>query len=81
MKKIADVLLKLFAWGVLITLLIGGLSALGYIIAIILGGETATIMCAFLYKTFFPWVIKITSICTGIGLLGMYLGRGKKENL
>ena len=41
------------------------------------GGETATEMCAWIFKTYLPWVIKATSIFTGIGLITMYLSKQK----
>ena len=75
MKKVTNVLLTIFAVGVLLTLFAGGLTLLGYLVAMVIGGETATALCAFLFKTLFPWIIKFTSIFTGIGLLGMYLSK------
>lgn len=77
MKKIADVLLKIFAYGVIACLFAGGLSLVGYLVAMVIGGETATSMCLWVFKTYLPWVIKFTSVFTGIGLIGMYLGKQK----
>ena len=77
MKKISNVLLTIFSVGVLLTLLAGGLSFLGYVVALIIGGETATAICVFIYKTYFPWVIRICSVCVGFGLIGMYLNKVK----
>lgn len=77
MKKISDVLLKIFAIGITVCLFAGGLSFLAYIIGLIIGGESATALCAFTFKSYLPWVIKITSVFTGIGLIGMYLGKKK----
>lgn len=77
MKKFADILLKIFAYGIVACLFAGGLSLAGYLIALIIGGETATSLCAWVFKTYLPWVIKATSVFTGIGLLGMYLSKQK----
>ncbi len=77
MKKISDILLKIFAIGIIAVLFAGGISLLGYIVAILIGGEVATQICTFIFKTYFPYVIRITSFFTGIGLLGMYLNRQK----
>ena len=77
MKKISNILLYIFAVGIIICLFAGTLSLLGYIIAIIIGGETATNLCLFIFKTYFPLIIKVTSIITGIGLLGMYFSKQK----
>ena len=75
MKKIADVLLKIFAYGIIACLFAGGLSLLGYLIGLVIGGESATSLCAWVFKTYLPWVIKVTAVFTGIGLIGMYLSK------
>ena len=77
MKKLSDILLKIFAVGVLLTLLAGALTLIGYIVAMVIGGEVATQICVFIHKTFFPYVIRVTSIIVGVGLIGMYLSRIK----
>ncbi len=77
MKKTSEVLLKIFSYGIIACLFAGGLSLVGYFIGLIIGGEGATNLCAWVYKTYLPWVIKATSIFTGIGLLGMYLSKQK----
>ena len=77
MKKFSDILLKIFAFGIIVCLFAGGLSLLGYVIGLIIGGETATAICVFAFKTYLPWVIKFTSIFTGIGLVGMYFNKQK----
>ena len=77
MKKFSDVLLKVFAYGIIACLFAGGLSLAGYLAGMIIGGESATSLCAWVFKTYLPWVIKATSIFTGIGLLGMYLSKQK----
>lgn len=77
MKKISKVLLTIFAIGVLATLFAGALSFVGYLVALVIGGEAATALCAFIYKEYFPWVIRICSISVGCGLVGMYLEKTK----
>ena len=77
MKRISKVLLTIFSVGVLVTLFAGALAFLGYVIALIIGGEAATSICVFIYKEYFPWVIRICSICVGVGLIGMYLDKVK----
>ena len=70
-------LLVAFSIGVLVTLFAGALSLAGYIVALIIGGETAATLCAFIYTQYFPWVIKICSIAVGFGLIGMYFDKKK----
>ena len=77
MKKIANVLLTIFSVGILGVLFAGGLAAVGYVVALCIGGETATALCVWIYKTYFPWVIKLTSVFAGIGLIGMYFSKQK----
>lgn len=77
MKKVSKVLLTIFSIGVITTLFAGALAFLGYIVALIIGGETATALCAFIYKQYFPWVIRVCSIAVGFGLVGMYFDKKK----
>ena len=77
LKKISNVLLTIFSIGVIITLFAGALSLLGYIVALAIGGETATAICAFIFKKYFPWVIRVTSVAVACGLIGMYLEKKK----
>ena len=77
MKKVSDILLTVFSVGVLAVLFAGGISLLGYIAAMFIGGETATNMCVFIHKTYFPYVIRFASVFVGVGLLGMYLSKIK----
>ena len=85
MKKISDILLYIFGTGVTVCLFAGALAFLGFVVALIIGGETATELCVFIHKTYFPWVITATSLFVGFGLVGMYFSKKKalsitKEN-
>lgn len=77
MKKLSKVLLTAFSIGVLGTLAAGALAFVGYVVALMIGGEAATALCAFVYKEYFPWVIRICSVSVGLGLVGMYLDKKK----
>jgi len=77
MKKITNVLLTVFSIGVLCALFAGAMAIVGFIAALIIGGETATALCVFIHKTYFPWIIKATSVFTLFGLVGMYLSKQK----
>ena len=46
-----------------------------------IGGETATEICIFIHKTYFPWVITFTSVFVGFGLIGMYLNKMKSLSI
>ena len=42
MKKISTILLTIFAIGVIVTLFAGGASVLGYIVAMVIGGDAVS---------------------------------------
>lgn len=73
MKKIINALKFIFGWGILISLLVGGLTFLGYVFALIVGGDLAEKICFFIYKTITPILIYISTISVLIGLFKMYL--------
>lgn len=77
MKKNGSLLLKIFSYGILACVFAGGFSLVGYLAAMVVGGEAAPKICIWIFKTYLPWVIRFTSIFTGIGLLGMYLDKQK----
>lgn len=74
LKKISDKMKLIFGYSIMINLLIGGLTALGYIAAIIIGGDGAAAMSDFIYNKIFTVLIYTTSITVLFGLLAMYIG-------
>lgn len=72
-KKIADILQVIFGYGIFICLFVGGLSFLGYLVALIIGGETASLICIFIYKTLYPYLVQLSTILVLLGLVKMYL--------
>lgn len=72
-KKISNVLRTIFGYGIMLCLFVGGLTFFGYLAALIIGGETATAICVFIYKTIIPIVIKTSTILVLLGLVVMYL--------
>lgn len=72
-KKISQVLRTVFGYGIMICLFAGGLTFFGYLAALIIGGETATAICVFIYKTIIPIIIKTSTSLVLLGLLVMYL--------
>lgn len=73
MEKIINTLKFIFGWGILISLLVGGLTFFGYVFAIIIGGEVAEEICVFIYKKITPVLIYISTSSVLIGLVKMYL--------
>ena len=77
LKKISDVFKLIFGYGIMIVLFAGGLTFFGYFVALIIGGETATAICTWIYKSFVPAMIKASTILILFGLLTMYLAGEK----
>ena len=73
MKKISEICKLVFGYGIMIILFAGGLTFFGYVAALIIGGDTAAMICEVIYKKIIP-VIIYASVCTVLlGLLAMYL--------
>ena len=72
-KKISAVLRTVFGYGIMICLFAGGLTFFGYVAALIIGGDTAALICDFIYKSIFPVIIKISTVSVLLGIFIMYL--------
>ena len=72
-KKIAAVLKTIFGYGIMITLFAGGLTFFGFLAALIIGGDTATAICAFIYNRIVPVIIYASVVMVLLGLVAMYL--------
>lgn len=72
-EKLGKVLAYIYATGIALSLFVGALSLLGYVVALIIGGQTATDICVFIYKTIYPVLFKVSSISVLIGLVKMYV--------
>lgn len=75
--KISNILKTIFGYGIMISLLAGGLTFFGYLAALIIGGSTATAICTVIYKNIIPVIIYISTIMVLLGLLAMYLAGEK----
>lgn len=71
-KKVSNVLKTIFGWGIMICLFAGGLTFFGYVAALIIGGETATEICVFIYKTITPIIVYTSTCLVLLGLVAMY---------
>ena len=75
--KVADIMGTIYGIGVMVALFAGGASFLGYLVALIIGGETATAICVFIYKTIYPILFYFSSSVVLLGLLKMYVAGEK----
>ena len=73
-KKLSDGLKVIFGYGIMISLFVGGLTFFGYVAALIVGGEAAALICAFIYKKIVPVIIYLSVSMVLLGLVAMYLG-------
>ena len=77
MKELSKKLKVLFGYSIMITLFVGGLTFFGYLAALIVGGETAAVICQVIYKKIIPVMIYLNTITVIVGLLTMYLAGEK----
>lgn len=75
--KLARLLAYIYGTGIALALFAGALSFLGYVAAIIIGGQTATDICVFIYKKVYPILFYLSSGSVIIGLLKMYVAGEK----
>lgn len=73
LKKVIKVLQAVYGYGILICLFGGGLTFLGYLAALIVGGSTATNICVFIYEEIYPKLVYLSTSMVLLGLLKMYL--------
>ena len=73
-KKVSDFLRPVFGWGIYIALFAGGLTAVGFVVALILGGDAGNTISVFISRQVFPWIIRLSTVMVVLGLLIMYLG-------
>ena len=72
-KKISAVLKTIFGYGIMTMLFAGGLTFFGYLVALIIGGDVAGLICTVIYKNIIPVIIYVSVILVLLGLVAMYL--------
>ena len=77
LKKISAVLKLVFGYGIMIVLFAGGLTFFGYLVALVIGGDAATAICTWIYKSFIPVMIYASTILILFGLVTMYIAGEK----
>lgn len=76
-KKISDVCKIIFGYGIMITLFAGGLTVVGYIVALCIGGDVAATICDVIYNKIVPVITYVTTSLVLFGLLAMYFAGEK----
>lgn len=73
LEKPAAVCKTIFGYGIMISLFLGGITVLGYLFAIIVGGDIAAQTCAFIKGYIVPAVTYMSTISVLFGLVIMYM--------
>lgn len=74
-KKISKLCKSIFGYGIMCSLFLGGLTFFGYLLALIIGGDTAAVICEFIYKEFIPIIIYFSNIMILLGLIILYMDK------
>lgn len=77
LKLLSDKMKLVFGYGIMITLFVGGLTFLGYLVALIIGGDIGAVICEIIYEKIIKVMIYITTITVLFGLVAMYLAGEK----
>ena len=77
MKKLTEICKMIFGYGILITLFAGGLTFFAYVVALIVGGDTAALICEITYKQVIPVIVKVSTVMILLGLVCMYMSGEK----
>ncbi len=73
MKKIAKWLETIIGILLVVCLFVGALGFIGYMAAFFIGGETAVIICDWIYKVFYKVLIYISTSATVLCFILMYV--------
>ena len=73
LKKPVGVCKIIFGYGIMISLLVGGLTFFGYLIALIIGGDAAVEICKIIKTYINPIIIYLSTSMVLFGLILMYL--------
>lgn len=71
--KISDAIRVVFGYGITFSLFAGGLTFIGFLAALIIGGPTATAICVFIKAKIIPVIIYVSTISVVLGIIAMYL--------
>lgn len=73
LEKPLNVCRLIFGYGIMISLFVGGLTLFGYLAAMVIGGDTAVQICAFIKDYIIKWITYLSTVMVLLGLVIMYL--------
>lgn len=72
-EKPVNVCKTIFGYGIMISLFVGGLTLLGYVVALCVGGDVAAQICSVIKSYVIPFVTYLSTIMVLFGIVLMYL--------
>ena len=72
-KKVVTVIEYVIGISLAICLFVGGLGFIGYSVAFIIGGDGAAMICTWLYKYFYKYLILLATSTTMLSFILMYV--------
>lgn len=77
LNQLANGCRMIFGYGIMVVTFAGGLTFLGFLAALVIGGDAAAAICAVIRNHVFPVIVYATTSLIVLGLLSMYL-KGEK---
>ena len=78
-NKISSLLETLIGITLAVCLFLGALGFVGFLVALIVGGNTAGVICDWVYNVFYALLVKISTITTLFTFVLLYLKGVKKS--
>ena len=72
-NELGQKLKTVYGWGILLSLLAGGICFFIFAAAAIIGGSFGAALCSLVYKGFVPYLVYFTGIVVLLGFVSMYL--------
>lgn len=76
-KKLISAIDRIYGIVIYLCLFVGGSMFFGYLAAIIIGGDTAVLLCDIIYNKIFKVLIYAGNVVILLGLVNMYLKKQK----
>jgi len=73
LEKPVNVCKIIFGYGIMLSLFVGALTVLGYIVALCIGGDTAAAICAFIKNHIIKGITYTSTVMVLFGLVIMYM--------
>lgn len=72
-NKFTHTVKLVIGWSILVLLAVGGIGVIGYIVALIVGGETGAAIVDVINNQFYVWMTRITCGLVVVGMILVYI--------